>query len=1747
MHKSVLFVVMLILSLLTAYASWEQFQYDELNSGKANGTGYFGIRKIINLTDSISGMGFQPLIFDADSNGKNEIVIFSGNYLKLFDTRLNLLNEKFVGNILGQPTAFNIDNDLFKEIIFISNFSGINYFFAYQYNNSGFNHEFNFTVSNGGIGSGIKCTALGSTNICVFMDNSQYVHIVNLTSKTGSSYNTSVFNDTREKIPAIGDLHNNGSLEAVFWFDKNGNKQYGLMAFDLINKNLDYFFGDNGTADDIVPSYSTNFKLKGHPVLADLNNDGKMEVAVSAFYDDTCNFEMCMDWFTELFVYNSSGNKLFSECEKSPNGDCNDGSSSTSPEEGTNPFVLDSNKDGISEICFIKDKKVSYNVKNMTINCYNYSGSKLLDSEISGGAIKAATAADMDSDGILDIITENYIYSKNGSSINNHGFGSNFAIPADIDGNGGLDLLFSKKSLTQIFIDDFGIVEIKNVSISPLIASSDDSLSCSFVAEGFGNLKANVSWYKNNFLQSTENNIECLNGTKCSVLNPILGNLTSKNNKWKCSVAGFNESFKSYSGNSEVKVLGKSSEWGEYCNSNDNVCAQGGISYFSNAGAESISNNSEGMEFEPLAADINNDGKSEIIIFSNSKLIIFNNSLGFINEKDVGTLVGQPAIYNIDNDNNLEIIFNANISSTSYLMAYEYNNINKNFLKQCNVSISNGLSGAGIKCADIEAGKSCFFKDQKNVFYNFNMTSCRQTANLTTNNKDDTKPAVPSILDYDNDGKLEGLWWFNNDSDNFMGIAVVELETMNFDTGFNEIGFIDDVIDGSSDFTYTPGYENVKGNPVFYQQDNAGGYEILVSWDNERYFHAFSGHSCARSNLKLFDTDGTLLWKNTPATGCPVGSSGAYECDISTPVIADADKDGYNDVCFIMEGDETCYTNAPDDYFYCLDRFGNNVNGYPKNTSDVGIYGGNSANLDTPLYIADMDNDNELEMISSGYIWELNGTILKGNYSSFTKYAPVPVDIDKNGVLELLGSKINQTNIFYPNVNVCNGRVQVQSIDYNNNYIPNTNIFVNNKLIGKTDEFGLFESQQSGVCGESLNYVLKCANNTVSCGTQTGSMDFANDFDSLIFDCTICTGNSDLRILSNNVNVSKENNKVTVNITIENVAANGINLTVKAQDKDTGLISDENSVLFNANSGDKFSIQTVTLNLNNADFVHVYVDANNAVNEPKTNNYVVVPVITNKRKAFISVDTGNPYADDAIKDYLSLFVIPTSDLDSSLTIAVGLGEHNSIISNKRAFTKLNYGWYADSNSVYYGNKPIGSRPWIGIVGSFKQDIAGDDFVFIMGKEIEGVVAAAKRLVNARDKFFVPKSEFFNSYTSIIEDTDTLGISVFDLMHNEENKDKFNNQRTPEFQKVVKNILSDNNFEVAIKTVRTVNDNTTLRIKNINSDFSQSFRDAVVDDTRPIVFSGGLWNNLFYWENNKVLTANLIEKGRDLWEIEITGGPQEDKPNSPNYSYNDSRDYYWPALIAGVQKYSNKNSLQYVGHSNGCGVALASLNLYSASGKNNAGYYFDADTGKYLLTDLTSAPVDTFVGIGCPGALDGYSPFYKYFGMFGDKIISQIKAEHVTAKEVSQRLLALCNSELDGDEEQYCVLAANGLNHVEGDFKVSKKLLIDYLENIKNKNNDPQISNGLSINRFRLYANEDFSTTYRTFLRSFVGGKLDTNQLKHDIVVSQQDSQKISGRISAINNIKLVNLTNFHHGRDDFKDFIDNLEVFLNEK
>src|SRR3989338_3111279 len=351
-----LFILILILFSLSSNAGWQAYQNDLRNTGIANGTGYFPL-KTTNFSNELYGMDFQPLISDINNDGYNELVIFYNELLKVFDYELSLIDEKFAGTLLGQPAVFN------NNIIFNSRIDNKDYFFAYELNGSGLNQRFNVTLSNAADFSGIKCLNLNGTDSCIFKDKRNYVHIISLDSRIDNSYNTSVYNETRQTVPAIGDIDNDGSQEAVFWHNEGVTDGYGFLVFDLGERKVEWIV-------DNIFAPSGSYVLKGQPVLADLNNDNRLEIAGSVFYNDNIpSHNLNDDWFTELFVYSHNGSKLFSKCEKGGGNTCNDGSSGTDGShqwEGTNPFVLNINNSGSDAICFIKDKKSGGGFKNMT-------------------------------------------------------------------------------------------------------------------------------------------------------------------------------------------------------------------------------------------------------------------------------------------------------------------------------------------------------------------------------------------------------------------------------------------------------------------------------------------------------------------------------------------------------------------------------------------------------------------------------------------------------------------------------------------------------------------------------------------------------------------------------------------------------------------------------------------------------------------------------------------------------------------------------------------------------------------------------------------------------------------------------------------------------------------------------------------------------------------------------------------------------------------------------------------------------------------------------------------------------------------------------------------------------------------------------------------------------------------------------------------------------------------------------------
>lgn len=231
---------------------------------------------------------------------------------------------------------------------------------------------------------------------------------------------------------------------------------------------------------------------------------------------------------------------------------------------------------------------------------------------------------------------------------------------------------------------------------------------------------------------------------------------------------------------------------------------------------------------------------------------------------------------------------------------------------------------------------------------------------------------------------------------------------------------------------------------------------------------------------------------------------------------------------------------------------------------------------------------------------------------------------------------------------------------------------------------------------------------------------------------------------------------------------------------------------------------------------------------------------------------------------------------AELIIAVGNPNFNTKVNQWNDYTRALFRWYFDKtkNVPVFNNQHLDKLAYTGLVGRFVNG-SNSNLIFAYGTNIEGDVAAIKKLISAKDIFLTPLTLGVH-HEVVVDRYDKIGLSVMDLMHNKENQPYFNAKSGTNgnyFRDIVEDILLDNNYEVAIKTVQTTEgtsygQNTTLRLKNLNSDHSDNFKDAILNNTKPVVMSGGIFSDLFTFEDG--LGGDLVKARYDVWTIEIRG-------------------------------------------------------------------------------------------------------------------------------------------------------------------------------------------------------------------------------------------------------------------------------------
>jgi len=534
------------------------------------------------------------------------------------------------------------------------------------------------------------------------------------------------------------------------------------------------------------------------------------------------------------------------------------------------------------------------------------------------------------------------------------------------------------------------------------------------------------------------------------------------------------------------------------------------------------------------------------------------------------------------------------------------------------------------------------------------------------------------------------------------------------------------------------------------------------------------------------------------------------------------------------------------------------------------------------------------------------------------------------------------------------------------------------------------------------------------------------------------------------------------------------------------------------------------------------------------NNYALIPLFQPEITAYLNITTGYPLIDQEIKDYLKLFVNEKPQSQAQVTIAVGLPNKNPIINSKNSFTKQNYQWWFDYD-IYYNGQVLGTaKPYNGFIGGFKDTTDNYYYIFVGGNDIDGLLAGVKRLISARSLFF---SNLDKQKVSVIGDLDLSGISVADLLRNPSNYPYYNQRGSSAFAQVVDRILNNNNYQIAIKTVQTLNttsygQSTILRLKNVNSDFSDNYKNAVVNDSKPVVMSGGIFSTLTTWENGNSqngLANDLVNDGHDVWEIEMNGGDNLECTTCPDYTYQDQVDYFWPVLVAGVMNYSAKNQVHYVGHSNGCRVALSSLNSYS-NGKNNAGFAFNSVTGLYDLNiSLPNHPVDKFFGVACPAVLNDDSTFIdvartNVVPLIGPKVgnvvMATISDKHMMMFDYGWRALALSQLNIFPANLRVDFLFLVSL--FSDNNKISRNLM-DYYNNLSLNTSSTLNLNGVNVNNLYLY-----------------NGKFVPVLSEHDLLVPFSDQSYLLNNLHVQVNNLTIPFTDHSHikQRDSVKKSIE---------
>lgn len=427
-----------IISFTSAY-SWKQYGNDFSalsQSANPNNKGAFpniyssAIVQGYTVGTPSNFINYQPIITDFNGsltdplNYKQYIVIANNNYLEVYDKNLVLVNTISSDTAISQIAISDINQDgTSDDIVGVFKHNDTDYSFkSFSFSSSTQtftkNLEQNFSVTSGSYIAGVRCQGVTCYFLSSLNPNGAVFYIVNKTVLTEIPLTA---NSSYSEPLSFYDIDNDGVLEFMTYstselliFDIDGNIEMRKPITHLLSARLIQTDGSN------IWKIATLSESSGNALINIYRPDGSLYATTSFSIAGT--------------------------------GGCSSYSGYLS--------VADYDLDGLSDLyvssyCLLGSSRNSYRVikgnTGATLLSYAY--------DPGAGTVKSLTSADMDGDGVEDLISvSNYLEVINGTNVYQSSIsfsGGNNCIPADLDFNGKLDLICSSTGKTTVVYSNY--------------------------------------------------------------------------------------------------------------------------------------------------------------------------------------------------------------------------------------------------------------------------------------------------------------------------------------------------------------------------------------------------------------------------------------------------------------------------------------------------------------------------------------------------------------------------------------------------------------------------------------------------------------------------------------------------------------------------------------------------------------------------------------------------------------------------------------------------------------------------------------------------------------------------------------------------------------------------------------------------------------------------------------------------------------------------------------------------------------------------------------------------------------------------------------------------------------------------------------------------------------------------------------------------------------------------------------------